>query len=141
MWTMALTLLQKPTVIAIMLLTMACGTLYVNNTLQDAKILKLESQVVVIESNYNTCVDNETTLKGIIEESNSVVDGFVSSNNAIKSQLIKTQQLVVYWQNQYDNKVCYTNNDETPVIPTQGKVVNDETSADAVTHINDLFAD
>lgn len=139
MWTIALTLLKKPTVIAIILLTIACSGLYINNTIQDGKIAKLEANVIKIETNFNTCKSNEHDLLAAIAECNGAADSWITSNEAIRVQLKESQIQVRYWQDLYDNKMCFNNEDETPVVPSQGKVVKDEKSIDAVNRLNNIF--
>lgn len=139
MWTIALTILKKPTVIAIILLTLACSGLYINNTIQDSKIAKLEANVIKIETNYNTCKSNEQSILEAITECNSQADSWVKSNEAIRIQLKESQVQVRHWQDMYDNKMCFNNDDEIPVVPSQGKVVKDEKSKIAIDRLNNIF--
>lgn len=134
-----LMLLKKPTVIVIILLCVAVTGLYVNNTIQDGKIATLEADVVKIQTNFDTCKGNEVTYKEAIEQCNGAADSWASSNAALQQQLEETQLQVVYWQKQYDEKLCLNNDDETPVVPSQGKVVKDEASTNAVNRLNDIF--
>lgn len=136
-----LLLLKKPTVIAIIILTIAVGGLYVNNTIQDGKIATLEASVVKIQSNYDTCKGNEQTYKEAIAQCNGAADSWATSNAALQQQIEEAQLQVAYWQKQYDDKLCLNNDDETPVVPSQGKVVKDEASSNAVNRLNDIFGD
>lgn len=139
MWTVILQALKKPSVIAIIVLTLLCGGLYVNNARQDVKIAELGTKIVKIESNYTTCKSNETTLKDAVDVANGQSDAWVTSNEALRVQLNEALGQVTHWQDLYDNKICFNNNDETPVVPSQGKVVNDEKSAKAVDRLNGIF--
>jgi len=139
MWMMVLNFIKKPAILAIIVLVLICGTLYTNNKIQDAKIEKLKASIVLMENNFNTCKSNESDLLDAISTCNNQADEWMKSNNAIKEQLEAAYKQVEHWQELYDNKVCYNNDDETPVVPSSNKVVNDEKSIDAVNRLNDIF--
>lgn len=141
MWTIVFEVLKRPTILAIIVLTIAVGGLYVNNKMQDSKIARLEADIVAVQGNFNTCKTNEETLTEAIKEQNALADGWIASNDALRVQVEDAQRQVIYWQQQYDDKICFNNEDETPVVPSQGKVVKDEKSVDAVNRLNDIFGD
>jgi hypothetical protein len=139
MWTMVLSFIKKPAILAIIVLVIMCGTLYVNNKIQDAKIEKLKASITLMENNFHTCKTNEKDLLGAIEVCNNQSEKWVESNNIIRGQLENANKQIKHWQDLYDNKVCYNNDDETPVVPSQQKVVNDEKSIDAINRLNLIF--
>jgi len=141
MWTTILTIIKRPTVVAIIVLLLLCGTLYINNARQDVKIAELGTKIAKIELNYSTCKTSKSTLQEAINVCNGQSDAWVASNDALREQITKCYDEVAYWQNLYDNKICFTNEDETPVVPSQGKVVNDVKSSEAVHRINIIFGD
>lgn len=140
MWMIALNFLKKPAVLAIVVLVVMCGTLYLNNKLQDAKIEKLKASIVLMENNFNTCKTNEKDLISAIQVCNNQSDSWINSNNVLRDQLKDVNGQVRHWQDLYDNKICYNNDDETEIVPSQTKVINDEKNIDAINRLNDIFS-
>lgn len=137
---MLLQFVKKPAVLAIIVLLIMCGALYTNNKIQDAKIEKLKASITLMENNFHTCKSNEKSLLDAIDVCNGQADDWINSNNVLKEQLAKSNKQIRHWQDMYDNKVCYNNDDEVVVIPSTNKVVNDEKSSDAVNRLNNIFS-
>jgi len=138
MWaTLLAGVLKRPWIIALVVMGVAMGGMWVKINLLKGDIVDLREEIVLVQTNFKTCKSNEVSLKDAIEQCNGETDDFESNIALLNQQVIKEKDRVAFWQEKYNNKVCY---DPCTDEPTEGKeVLNDENNADAVNRINDIF--
>ena len=137
-------LLKNPAYIAVFVLALACGGLYLNNMAQDAiinsqgaKIENLAAVVDRINNNLQVCETNEMTLQGALDSANTQTQAAHDKAAVLGDQVRSEQARVSEWQKKFQDKQCLTNDDEVTI--SEGKVVNDEKSLETIDAINSVF--
>lgn len=140
-WMTLLTgILKRPWIIVLIVMTLAMAAQWVKITSLKSDIVKLDSKIVLIEKNFNTCKSNEDTLNGAITSCNFETDKFIQNIDLLATQIQQEKDRVVYWRDKYNNKVCYNPvTDTVTVSPDDRRILNDEKNVDAINRINNIF--
>lgn len=141
MWMTLLSgVLKRPWIIALVVMGIAMGGMWVNIQRLESNIIGLKADMVVMKSDFQTCENNEHTLMGALDSCNFEISGFISSVELMSEQVKTEKGRVVYWRDKYNNKTCYKPSDEVVVIKKdEVRVLNDEKNVDAVNTINSVF--
>jgi hypothetical protein len=144
MWMTLLTgILRRPWIIALVAMTIFMGVQWTQIQGLKGDIIDLQSEVVRIEADFNTCKTNESTLLTSIEQQNGSIDSLNTIIVGLQEQVTAEQQTAEKWRVKYKNRPVITTIKEVPVIEyvEKGVVVDEETSKQYVDYFNILFGD
>lgn len=144
MWaTIAGYIFKNPWIIALLVMTLTMGGMWVKITALRSDVVDLRSEIVRIETNYNTCKVNENGLLVSINEQNGSITSLNTIITGLQQQVIDEQEVTQKWERMYKNRPVVTTIKEVPVIEyiERGVVVDENTSKEYVRYFNTLFTD
>jgi hypothetical protein len=135
--------LKRPWIIALVVMGVAMGGMWININVLKGDIVDLRADIVRVESNFKTCKVNENTLLVSIEEQNGSIDSLNTIIVGLQDQVKAEQKTAVTWERKYKNRPVITKIKEVPVIQyvEKGVVVDEETSKEYIDYFNILFGD
>jgi hypothetical protein len=135
--------LKRPWIIALVVMGVAMGGMWININVLKGDIVDLRADIVRVESNFKTCKVNENTLLVSIEEQNGSIDSLNTIIVGLQDQVKAEQKTAVTWERKYKNRPVITKIKEVPVIEyvEKGVVVDEETSKEYIDYFNILFGD
>lgn len=144
MWTLVSSYVFKnPWIIALLVMTLVMGGMWVRITALKGDIVDLRSEIVRIESDFNTCKTNEHGLLISIDEQNGSITSLNTIISGLQQQVVDEQIIADKWEQKYKDRPVITTIKEVPVIEyvEKGVVVDENTSKEYVRYFNTLFTD
>lgn len=133
-------IMARPWIIALIVMGVMMGGMWINIHRLEGNIVDLKSDIVTMQADFKTCENNEHTLMGALDSCNFEISGFQANVTLMAEQVQTEKDRVVHWQTMYQNKICFTPEDEVVVEKTdEVRVLNDEKNIDAVNRINSVF--
>lgn len=142
MWMTLLSgVMKRPWIIALVVMTIALGGMWVKINLLKGDIVDLQRDVAQIQSNFDTCKSNEADLLSAIDTQNGSIDSLNTIITALQDQVIAEQETSAEWERKYLHRPIIERVKEVPVIQyvEKGVVVDEETSKEYVNYFNILF--
>lgn len=148
MYLLILNWIKKPSNVIITVLSVMLVLCFLNGKLKDFKIKSLGVEILELKGEVERVnldrelerkryEDNLMNMNVVVTElKNEITNLRVLIENK-NIELKKENDRIVYWKNQYTNKIC-VNNDQEVVKPTQG-VINNEANIKVVSNLNSLF--
>jgi hypothetical protein len=136
-------IMARPWIIALVVMGVMMGGMWININMLKGDIVDLRSDVVAIQANYDVCTNNEKNLLSGIETQKGSIDSLNTIIVGLQEQVTAEQETSEKWRIKYKDRPVITTIKEVPVIEyvDKGVVVDEETSAQYTDYYNVLFSD
>lgn len=139
---------KNPLVIISVIAFIVISGLFVKIKFMEAKLDRMEGQLIVaeanlerMENNFNTCKTNEQTLRDVIDEQNGSLTSMETITTALQEQLRKEQENASKWEDRYKKRPVITEVKEVPVVQYIEKelVIDEDASKEYINYFNSLL--